>query len=119
VAVGLVGIERDRRGGRQVAEPDLVETQGLVRQLRQGLHIDPMLEGGDGGRNRARADLQQVGAAGNQRLVAEPDNMSGELVDALWRVMWVGKEIATGNVDLAVKRQGDRVSLGCTSERTV
>src|SRR5215472_14697058 len=88
VAVVLVGVERERRGGRQVAEPDLIETQGLVRQLRQGLDIDPMLEGGDGGRNRARADFQQVGAAGNQLLVAEPDDMSGELVDALWPITW-------------------------------
>jgi hypothetical protein len=45
--------------------------------------------------------------------------MRGELADAFRRITRVGKDIATGNVDLAVERQGDGVSLGCTSERTV
>jgi len=35
VAVGLVAIERYRRGGRQVTEPNLVEAHGLVSQLHQ------------------------------------------------------------------------------------
>jgi len=104
VPVGLVGIERDRRGGRQVAEPDLVQAQGLVRQLRQGLDIDPVLEGGDGGRHRSCADLQQVGTARNEGLLAESDDMRGELVDAFRPITRVGKEIAAGNVDLAVER---------------
>jgi hypothetical protein len=112
VAIGGVGVERHGRRGRQIAVPDLVEAQGFVRQMRQGLDVDPMLQRRDGRRHRAGPDLQEIRAAGNEGLLAEPDHVRGELVDTFRRIVRVGEQIAAGNVDLTVDCEGDGVSFG-------
>src|SRR6516164_5299861 len=119
VAVDCVSIERHGCGSRQIAEPDLVQAEGLVRQMRQRIHIDAMPERGDGSRERARSDLQQVGAAGDERLVTHPDDMGGKLVDEFWGFARLRKNIATRDVDLAIKGQGDGVARLRTIERAL
>ena len=119
VAVDHIGIERHWRGGRQVAEPDLVEAEGLVGQMRQGFDIDAVLERGNRGRHGAGANLEQIGAAGNERMVAHPNHMSGKLVDEFGRIARVGEDIAAGDVDLVGEGQSDRVAGAGAIERAV
>ena len=106
VAVVRIRIEGHRHAGRQIAEPDLVEVERPVRQMRQRIDVDAVLERGDRSRHGARADLQQIGAAGDERLVAHPDHMRGELVDEFGRLARVGQQIAARDVDLALARSG-------------
>jgi len=87
--------------------------------MRQRIHIDAMLERGHGSRQRARSDLQQVGAAGDERLVTHPDDMGGKLVDEFWGFARLRKNIATRDVDLAIKGQGDGVARLRTIERAL
>src|SRR5580704_18902104 len=87
--------------------------------MRQSFDIDPVLEGGDGTRHRPSPNLQQIGAPGNQRLLAEPDHICRELVDAFWRIVRIGEKIAAGNVDLTVESESDRVPFGRASERAI
>src|SRR5215469_12060786 len=111
VATNRVWIKSDRRRRRQIAEPDLVEPERSVCQMRQGLDIDAMLERGDGGRHGARSDFEQIGAARDERLVAHPDNMRGELVDTFGRLVGIREEITTRNIDIAFESKGDRIAL--------
>ena len=98
-----IRIKGHGRRGRQIAEPDLVEPERPVRQMRQRLHIDAVFERGNGGRHCARPDLQQIGAAGDERLVAHPDHMRGELVDEFRWLARVREQIAARNIDIASK----------------
>ena len=67
--------------------------------------VDLVLELGDRGADGARADLQQIGAAGQQRLLGHPDQMGGELVGDFRPRVGGDEDIAAATVDLAVERQ--------------
>ncbi len=51
----------------QVDEADLVQLQRPCRQLLQRVDVDLVLDVGDAGRQRPRADLHEIGPAGDQR----------------------------------------------------
>src|SRR5271163_5350516 len=87
--------------------------------MRQGLDINAMLERGNGGRHRARPDLQQIRAAGDEWLVAHPDHMRGELVDAFGRLAGIREQIAARNVDIGFEGKGNRITLARTIGRTI
>ncbi len=50
--------------------------------------------------------FKQIGAAGDERVLAHPDHVRGELVDEFGRVARVGEQIAAGDVDLVVEDRG-------------
>ena len=58
---------------------------------------------------RQRADLQQVGAAGEHRLFGHPDDGALELVGDLRGRSGRGDHVAARDVDLVGERQGDRL----------
>jgi hypothetical protein len=76
----FVRVERDRPVHAQLAHRDLVQRELLRREMLQRVHIHLVLDVGDGGGDRARADLHQIGAAGHQGFVLHPHERRLELV---------------------------------------
>ena len=110
LAVLDVGVEGDRRRGGEIAEADLVERQRLRRQLVEIVDVDAVLELGHRGGRRPRADLHQIGAAGQHRLVAHPDEMGGELVGDFGPAVGRREHVAARDVDFVGERQRHRVA---------
>src|SRR5215469_13104422 len=79
--------------------------------MRHRVYIDAVLERGDRGGHAAGSDLQQIGAAGNQRMVAHPEHMRCELVDEFGLFARVCEEIAARDIDVGFESQRDRVTL--------
>jgi hypothetical protein len=79
--------------------------------MRQPIDIDAVFEQRDGRRNGAPADLHQIRAARHERVVAHPDYMRGELIDAFGRRVGVGEKIAPRDVDLILEDQRNRLAL--------
>ena len=104
-AIGLVGVEGDRRRRRDIAEADLVELQALCSELVVGVDVDAMLELGHLRRHGSRADLHQIRAARQHRVGAHPDEMRGELIGDLRAAGGMRKHVATRDVDLVFERQ--------------
>ena len=109
-AVVGIGVEGDRHGRCDVAEPDLVEVELLRRELVEIVDVEAVLELRDLGRHGARADLHQIGAAGQHGVGAHPDQMRGELVGDLRPARRVGEHVAAGDIDLVFERQRHRVA---------
>src|SRR5690606_35142931 len=109
-AVLGVGRERDRLLQAEVAVADLVELQALGGQVLLGVHVDPVLDLADAGGNGAGADLQPVGSTGQQRGVAHPQHVGGELVGHRGRVAGGGDQVAAADVDLVGQGQGHRLA---------
>ena len=78
-----------------------------------------MLERRHGGGQGARPDLDQIGATGDKRMLTKPDHVRRELIDKFWRRAGIGEKIATGDVDLAIQGQSDRVARLCAVERAL
>ena len=76
----VVGVERHRAVEADVADADLVELEGLGRGVLEGVDVDLVLGLGDGGGDRAGADLHQVRPAGQHALLGHPDEVALELV---------------------------------------
>ena len=64
----------------RLQKPTSLSVERLGGELVEIVDVDAVLEFGDRGGHRARADLHQIGAAGQHRLGAHPDDMRGELV---------------------------------------
>ena len=81
LAIVGIGIEGDRLRRREVAErrPRSAPASSPA-SFSSVLTSIRCLQLGDGRRHRRGADLQQIGAARQQRLLAHPDDMRGELV---------------------------------------
>ncbi len=111
-AVVLVAVEGNRLGERQVGEADVVERQGLGGERLEAVDVDLMLELAHRGADGAGAGLEQIGAAGQQRLVGHPDEMGGDLIGTLRPVLGRGQDIAAADVDLDIGGHGDRIAGG-------
>jgi len=109
--VARVRLERERLVEVQVAAGDLVELQVLGGQVLLGVDVDLVLDLGDRGADRARAQLQQVGPARQQALVAHPQQVRGELVGDLRRIDRGGDHVAAAGIDLVGQGQGDRLAV--------
>ena len=110
VAVVLVEVEGDRLGERQVAEADVVERQRAGGKLLEGVDVDAVLQLADRCADRAGAGLQQIRAAGQQRLLRHPDDVSGDLVGNLGATVGRRQYVAAADVDLDVRRQRHRIA---------
>ena len=60
----FVIIEHQRFVGGNIAHADVVKLQLLARLVRQGIDINPMLDGGNGGCGPLRGQLDLVAAPG-------------------------------------------------------
>lgn len=74
------GIEGNRRPRRDVADADLVHLKRLGRLVGKVVHVDPVFQVGDGGTGLVGLGAQNVGAAGQQRMLVEPDDVGRELI---------------------------------------
>jgi hypothetical protein len=80
LAVVAVRVERDGPVEADVADADLVELELLRSQVLERIDVDLVARRRDARRHGARADLQQVRAAGKHRLLVHPDDRRLELV---------------------------------------
>ena len=108
--VFLIGVEGKGRGRGEIAEADLVEAQGLGREFAERIDVETMLQLGDRHRNGPRARLHEIGAAGQELVVAHPDEMRGELVGDLGPVLRIAQDIAARDVELVGKGEGDGIA---------
>jgi hypothetical protein len=106
VAIVGVRIERDGAVKVEVADPDLIELEGLGGGVFDGIDVDAVFGVGDGDADGAGADLHQVAPAWQHVVVVHPDDVRLELVgDGRGRV-GRGQDVASADVDLV--GQGDR-----------
>ncbi len=102
VVVG-VALERDGPVELELAHADVIQLEALGGQLLEGVHVDLVLERGDGSGHRARAGLHQIGAALQHRLVVHPHDGRLELAGDLGRGLAGGDHIAAADVHLTGK----------------
>ena len=110
VAIVGIGVEGDGHGGRDIAEADFVEIELFRRQLVEIVDVETVLELGDRSRRRPAADLEQIGAAGQHRLGAHPQEMRRELIGDLRAAVRARQHVAARDVDLVGQRQRDGVA---------
>ena len=73
----------------------------MAAHVLERVDVDLVLELGDRAPARSRVPiLQQVGAAGQQRLLAHPDEVRGELVGDFGRARRPTQQVAARDVDL-------------------
>jgi hypothetical protein len=111
VAVLRVGVERDRAIEREHAHAGLVELQRLGGEVLERVDVDQVLRRGDRGAERARAELDQVRAARQQRLLAHPDHVRLELVGEAGRIVGGADHVAAADVDLVGEGQRDGLAV--------
>ena len=58
----------------------------------------------------AGADLDEIGAAGQHRLIAHPQDARLELVGDLERITGRADDIAAADIDLVLEREGHRLA---------
>jgi len=116
--VAALGIRAkgDRVAEMKVAESDLVEIQGAAGSLLARVDVDLVLDRGDRGCHLLGAELQEVAAAGQHRLVAHPKEMGGELVGHLGPGLGIDQHVASGDVDLLIEDDGHRIAGGGARE---
>ena len=78
--VSLIGIERDRDAGRQIAKADVVEGERVGGEVLAGIGVDPVFERRNRNRHGLGADAREIGTPRHQRLLAHPDDIGGELI---------------------------------------
>ena len=100
-----VDVEGQRRVGGDRGAADLVEAQCRRRVLRERVDVEPVGQPAYVGRYRACAELQQIGSAEAQRLVAHPDEVGGEAVIDRRPRAGMRQHVAAGDVDLVGERQ--------------
>ena len=96
-----------------IADGDLVELEHLGGDVLERVHVHLIFDVGDGGADGVGAELEPIGAPGQQRLVGHPDQGGLELVGDLRRIVGGGDDIAARAIDFVAERQrnglaGDR-----------
>ena len=103
-------VQRDRSRGGDVANADFIERERMDGFAAERLDVDPMFDGRDACRNRANANLEQILATGQKRLLAHPDQMRLELIGDLRPTVGRDQRVAARNIDMAVEPDGDRLA---------
>jgi len=98
--VCLVGVECERCGRGEVADANLVQTQGFRRKFAERIDVQTMLEFGHRRGNGPRARFHKIRAARQQPILAHPDEMRGELAGNLGPVLRVAQNIAARDIEL-------------------
>ena len=109
VPVLLVGIERHRHRGGEIAETDLVETERARRQQLKMIDVELVLDHRDFCGRPGAADPHHVGSSGKQRVAPHPEQMRGELVGDIGPPLRLNKHIAARDVDVVRQNHCDGV----------
>ena len=91
-----------------IAVADLIQFQPLGGETGLGVDVDLVLDAGDTHVDRARTDLQPVGPVRQQRLIAHPQQVAGELICHLRGPGGGRHDVAAADVDVAIQNKGDR-----------
>ena len=91
---------RSARSSSSSHTPMSLSSSFSAASVLEGVDVDLVLERADGGRDGARADLHQVGAARQHRLLVHPHERRLELVGDLRRGIGGGQHVAAADVDL-------------------
>ena len=110
VAIILVRIERQGLGQGEIAIADFVQRQGLARQMLQIVDIDFVLQRRYRRRHRGGAQLEQILAAGQQRLIRHPQQMGRELVGDVGPRFRRRQHVAARDIYFVGQGQSDRVA---------
>ena len=110
VAVLGVGVESNRLVELELADADLVQLELLCGEMLERVDVDLVLERRDRRGHGLRADLQQVAAPPQHRLVARPDDRGLELVRHLGRRVRGRDDVAARDVEFGGEGQRDRLA---------
>ena len=80
VAILVIGSEGDGRAKIEIADADLVERQGLGRDMLERVDVDLVFRALERAGTVRGADLDEIGPAGQHRLIAHPQDAGLELV---------------------------------------
>ncbi len=105
LAILGVRVEGDGRRRREVAEPDLVQSERLRRDVLESVDVDLVLERRHAGGDVLRADAHEIGAAGKHRLLGHPQHVRGELIDDLRARIGAREHIAARDIDLVCQHE--------------
>ncbi len=83
IAILGVGIEGKRLRRRNVAITDFVQCQCLGSHMLERIDVDLVLQFGNRGRNRPRADLDEILSTRQQFILGHPQDVGRELVGHL------------------------------------
>ena len=109
-AVLVVGVERDRLAGGEVAEADLVQREPARGVFLERVDVDAVPDRGDGARRPDIADAHEVGAPGQHRLLVHPQQMAGELVGDRRAFGGADQDVAARDIDLVLQRERHRLA---------
>ena len=110
LAVLVIGRKGDRRAEIEIAHADLVERQRLGRHMFERVDVDLVFGAFERAVDGAGADLDEIGAAGQHRLIAHPQDARLELVGRTDRIAAGAENIAAADIDFIVERDGDRLA---------
>ncbi|MNV56100.1 hypothetical protein D3C71_1483690 [compost metagenome] len=110
IAIFLVGIKCDWLIKAQVADADFIQVQCLGGEVLERIDVDLVFRCRAGGRHGLGADLQQIGAARQHRLIAHPDDRRLELVCHPGRCIDRRENVAPADIDLVLERNRDRLA---------
>ncbi len=105
----LIRIQGDGRGRCEIAQSDLIESEGLGSHVLQRVHVHLVFEGGDTGGHETGADAHEVGAAGQHRILGHPQHVRRELVHDLGPGGGACEHITACDVDLIGEDQRDGI----------
>src|ERR1051326_1231661 len=118
-AIRLVGIEGNRRGGGQITERNVVETERGRRQMFATVGVDAIFYRRYGDRGGFRRQPRQIGAARHQRLAVHPDEVGGELIGNFGTRSRADQDVAAADVYLIGQRHRYRHAGTGGGERSV
>ncbi len=120
VAAQVVLVQRHGRVGRQFDAADVVHVEQAGGIVVAGDDVEAVSHRRDSRGHHLRTDVQQVGTAVRQRLLAGPHQVGGEPVGRLGLTgARSAEEVAAGDVDLAIEGDGHRLPDGRSLEITV
>ena len=109
VSIDRIRVERHWPIEAQVAHADLVELKGSRCHMFEAVHVDLVLGLSHGCSHGLSAELEQIRAPRQHRLVAHPHDVTLELIGCTRRITGRCDDVAAADVDLVGQRDGDRL----------
>src|SRR5690606_5300 len=118
-AIVDVGIERNLIHRLEMTKADLVEVETRSSLTGETIDIGSVYDLVDRYRRLIRLGTQDIGTAGMQRLLTEPDYIGGEAISHFGPGFRPYQHVAARNLDLVLQHQCDGLPLGSARQVTV